>query len=201
MSTEESTFLTSSVEPAGEPTDRKFRELTILDDVGHKKVPEVPQDEYHERTSDGGRTDTEIVTRALELGRNVVLKGQPGIGKSFLAQYIYVQTNRPLYRMTLSETTFREDLLGLLHLVNSDSGETVTKWIDGPLTRAARVGGVPLLDELYAADASCSTERNHGSKANSVADNPTNGRTDWTPIGVPRHRNTESRIPRNLRDK
>lgn len=91
---------------------------------------------------------------------NVVLKGQPGVGKSFLVRYVCAQTNHPLYRITLSETTFREDLLGSLHLVSGDVGEMVTEWVDGPLTRAARVGGVLLLDELNAADANTAAALN-----------------------------------------
>lgn len=137
----------------GAPTDRRFRELTVLEDVDHPKVPSIEQETYHERPGETDRTDVAVVTRALEIGMNVILKGQPGVGKSFLARYICARTNRPLYRITLSETTYREDLLGSLHLVSSDDGETVTEWVDGPLTRAARTGGILLMDELNAADA------------------------------------------------
>ncbi|MFC4248735.1 AAA family ATPase [Natribaculum luteum] len=142
-----------TVQSAGERTGDRFRNLGILEDVGHRRVPSLAQDTYHERTGAGGRTDLEVVTHALELGMNVVLKGQPGVGKSFLVKYVCAQTNRPLYRITLSETTYREDLLGTLHLVSTDGGETETAWIDGPLTRAARAGGVLLLDEINAAAA------------------------------------------------
>lgn len=137
----------------GPRTGEFFSELSILEDIGHEKVPAVQQDEYHHRYLDGDRTDVEVVTRALELGMNVVLKGPPGVGKSFLTRYICSMTNRPLYRVTLSETTYREDLLGHLHLVSATDGETVTEWIDGPLTSAVREGAVLLLDEINAADA------------------------------------------------
>jgi nitric oxide reductase NorQ protein/cobaltochelatase CobS len=137
----------------GPRTGETFSELSILKDIGHEKVPAVQQDEYHHRYLDGDRTDVEIVTRALELGMNVVLKGPPGVGKSFLTRYICSMTNRPLYRVTLSETTYREDLLGHLHLVSANDGETVTEWIDGPLTSAVREGAILLLDEINAADA------------------------------------------------
>ncbi|WP_058366955.1 AAA family ATPase [Haloparvum sedimenti] len=139
--------------PVGEPTDERFGELPVLADVGHDRVPDVGPDEYYHRDAAGGRTDVEVVTRALALGMNVLLKGPPGVGKSYLAKYVCSRTNRPLYRVTLSETTFREDLLGNLQLVSADGGETVTRWVDGPLTRAAREGGVLLLDEINAADA------------------------------------------------
>ncbi|QAU11340.1 MoxR family ATPase (plasmid) [Halorubrum sp. BOL3-1] len=145
--------MTSSPTLVGEPTGESFRELTTLADVGHQHVPTIKQETYHERTGDSDRTDVEIVTRALELGMNVVLKGNPGVGKSFLIRYLCAQTNRPLYRMTLSQTTYREDLVGHLHLVSGENGETVTEWVDGPLTRAAREGGILLLDEINAADA------------------------------------------------
>ena len=84
---------------------------------------------------------------------NVALKRPPGVGKSYLTRYLCAMTNRPLYRVTLSETTYREDLLGHLHLVSADGGETVTRWVNGPLTRAVREGAVLLLDEINAADA------------------------------------------------
>ena len=153
MSKGDGLSMTSSPTPVGEPIGKSFRELTTLADVGHKQVPTIEQETYHERTRDSDRTDVEIVTRALELGMNVVLKGDPGVGKSFLIRYLCAQTNRPLYRMTLSETTYREDLVGHLHLVSGEGGETVTEWVDGPLTRAAREGGILLLDEINAADA------------------------------------------------
>ncbi|WP_436930228.1 ATP-binding protein [Halosimplex halobium] len=137
----------------GSRTGESFSELSILADTGHENIPSLEQDVYHHRQIEGDRTDVEIVTRALELEMNVVLKGPPGVGKSFLTRYICAMTNRPLYRVTLSETTYKEDLLGHLHLVSSDGGDTVTEWIDGPLTRAVRAGGVLLLDEINAADA------------------------------------------------
>jgi nitric oxide reductase NorQ protein/cobaltochelatase CobS len=137
----------------GSRTGEQFSELSILEDTDHEKVPDIERDSYHHRQIQGDRTDVEIVTRALELGMNVVLKGPPGVGKSFLTRYVCAMTNRPLYRVTLSETTYREDLLGHLHLVSSDTGETVTEWIDGPLTRAVREGTILLLDEINAADA------------------------------------------------
>jgi nitric oxide reductase NorQ protein/cobaltochelatase CobS len=160
MNNKEASPLRSAVRTAGDPSNNKFRELTVLNDIGHKRVPEINQETYHERAGESDRTDVEVVTRGLELGMNIVLKGQPGVGKSYLVRYICAQTNRPLYRITLSETTFREDLLGSLHLVSDDSGETTSEWIDGPLTRAARAGGILLLDELNAADANTAAALN-----------------------------------------
>jgi nitric oxide reductase NorQ protein/cobaltochelatase CobS len=153
MTAGETTGAAGEGRTVGSRTGETFGELSVLEDVGHEKVPMVQEDEYHHRYLDGDRTDVEIVTRALELGMNVVLKGPPGVGKSFLTRYVCSMTNRPLYRVTLSETTYREDLLGHLHLVSTDDGETVTEWIDGPLTRAVREGAVLLLDEINAADA------------------------------------------------
>jgi nitric oxide reductase NorQ protein/cobaltochelatase CobS len=140
------------VRPAGDPTGRTFGDLAVLEPTGHPKVPAVPESAYHHRALAGGKTDVEIVTRALQQRMNVVLKGPPGVGKSFLAQYLAAQTNRPLYRVTLSETTYREDLLGYVHLVTAASGDSVTTWVDGPLTRAVREGALLLLDEINAAD-------------------------------------------------
>jgi nitric oxide reductase NorQ protein/cobaltochelatase CobS len=148
------------VTEVGAPTDRTVGQLTVLSDVGHEKVPEIAEEAYHERSVVDDKTDVQVVTKALEEGMNVVLKGPPGVGKSYLAKYICAQTNRPLYRVTLSETTYREDLLGHLQLVSSPGGDSVTSWVDGPLTRAAREGGILLLDEINAADANTAAALN-----------------------------------------
>lgn len=145
---------------AGAPTDDQFGHLSILADVDHREVPSVPGDAYHQREIAGGKTDVAVVTKALDAGMNVVLNGPPGVGKSYLAKYVCARTNRPLYRVTLSETTYREDLLGHLQLVSAPGGESVTSWVDGPLTRAVRAGGVLLLDEINAADANTAAALN-----------------------------------------
>lgn len=158
--TDEQSDPNQTVTMAGEPTDEGFGQLTILKDIGHEEVPDVAEDAYYERTTAADKTDVQVVTKALEEGMNVVLKGPPGVGKSYLAKYVCAQTNRPLYRVTLSETTYREDLLGHLQLVSAPGGESVTSWVDGPLTRAAREGGILLLDEINAADANTAAALN-----------------------------------------
>jgi MoxR-like ATPase len=110
MNTGNTTQSTDDDTTVGARKGEQFSELSVLADTGHEKVPQLDQDAYHHRQIQGDRTDVEIVTRALELGMNVVLKGPPGVGKSFLTRYICAMTNRPLYRVTLSETTYREDL-------------------------------------------------------------------------------------------
>ena len=145
---------------AGAPTDDRFGHLAVLEDVDHREVPSMPADAYHERELVGDRTDVQVVTKALAAGMNVVLNGPPGVGKSYLARHICARTNRPLYRVTLSETTYREDLLGHLQLVSAPGGESVTSWVDGPLTSAVRTGGVLLLDEINAADANTAAALN-----------------------------------------
>lgn len=68
---------------AGDPTDRRVEELTILEEVGHPRVPEFNNDAYFHPKSEGDRTDVQNVTRPLELGLNVVSKQQLGVGKGF----------------------------------------------------------------------------------------------------------------------
>jgi nitric oxide reductase NorQ protein len=149
-----------AVSEVGNPTGEKFGQLTILEDVGHEEVPDIAEEAYYERTTVADKTDVQVATKALEEGMNIILKGPPGVGKSYLAKYICAQTNRPLYRVALSETTYREDLLGHLQLVSAPGGDSVTSWVDGPLTRAAREGGMLLLDEINAADANTAAALN-----------------------------------------
>ena len=68
MTTEDPTGVTGEGHTVGPRTGEMFSELSVLEDVGHEKVPAVQEDAYHHRYVEGDRTDVEIVTRALELG-------------------------------------------------------------------------------------------------------------------------------------
>jgi MoxR-like ATPase len=47
------------------------------------------------------------------------------------------------HRLTMTETTSREDLIGMFHLIDGE-----TRWIDGPVTVAMRNGDAVLIDEI-----------------------------------------------------
>jgi nitric oxide reductase NorQ protein len=76
----------------------------------------------------------------------VLLKGPTGCGKTRFMEYMAWRLKRPLITVSCHDDLTASDLVGRF-LVKG--GETV--WVDGPLTRAVRVGGICYLDEIVEA--------------------------------------------------
>jgi nitric oxide reductase NorQ protein len=76
----------------------------------------------------------------------VMLKGPTGCGKTRFVEYMAYRLKRPLITVACHEDLFASDLLGR-YLLKMD--ETV--WVDGPLTRAVRMGAICYLDEIVEA--------------------------------------------------
>lgn len=80
--------------------------------------------------------------------RNLMLIGDAGVGKSSVVVEIAERLNIPVYQMACSGKTRFQHLVGSRELVGGE-----TKWVDGPLTRAMREGGILLMDEVTRLDA------------------------------------------------
>ncbi len=76
----------------------------------------------------------------------VLLKGPTGCGKTRFMEYMAWKLRRPLITVSCHDDLTASDLVGR-YLVKG--GETV--WVDGPLTRAVKVGGFCYLDEIVEA--------------------------------------------------
>lgn len=76
----------------------------------------------------------------------VMLKGPTGCGKTRFVEYMAYQLRRPLITVACHEDLFASDLLGRYMLVQDE-----TVWVDGPLTRAVRIGAICYLDEIVEA--------------------------------------------------
>ena len=81
----------------------------------------------------------DVLTAVLPYSDRILLIGPPSTGKSTTAM-LYADTK---HRVTMTETTSREDLIGMFHLIDG-----ATKWIDGPFTSAMRNGEAVLVDEI-----------------------------------------------------
>ena len=78
----------------------------------------------------------------------VMLKGPTGCGKTRLVEHMAERLDVPLFTVSCHEDITASDLVGRYLL---KGGQTV--WIDGPLTLAAREGGICYLDEIVEARA------------------------------------------------
>jgi len=76
----------------------------------------------------------------------LLLKGPTGCGKTRFMEYMAWKLQRPMITVSCHDDLTTSDLVGR-YLVKG--GETV--WVDGPLTRAVRVGGICYLDEIVEA--------------------------------------------------
>ena len=87
-----------------------------------------------------------IFEAAHRLGFPVLLKGPTGCGKTRFVSHMAARLGLPLQTIACHDDLSAADLTGRYLL---QGGETV--WVDGPLTRAVRDGGICYLDEVVEA--------------------------------------------------
>lgn len=83
---------------------------------------------------------------AYEQRLPLLLKGPTGCGKTRFVAHMAARLGRPLYTVACHDDLTAADLTGRHLLVGGD-----TVWVDGPLTRAVREGGICYLDEVVEA--------------------------------------------------
>ena len=76
----------------------------------------------------------------------VMVKGPTGCGKSRFVEFMAWKLGRPLITVACNEDMTASDLLGR-YLLEANG----TRWLDGPLTTAARIGAICYLDEIVEA--------------------------------------------------
>ena len=90
--------------------------------------------------------EIEIFEAAYTQKLPLLLKGPTGCGKTRFMEYMAWRLNKPLITVSCHDDLTASDLVGRF-LVSG--GETV--WVDGPLARAVRAGGICYLDEIVEA--------------------------------------------------
>jgi nitric oxide reductase NorQ protein len=90
--------------------------------------------------------EVEVFSQAFYNQLPVLLKGPTGCGKTRFMEYMAWKLNRPLITVACHDDLTSSDLVGR-YLVKGN--ETV--WVDGPLTRAVRIGACCYLDEIVEA--------------------------------------------------
>jgi len=90
--------------------------------------------------------EVELYEAAFARRLPVMLKGPTGCGKSRFVEYMAWKLRRPLITVACNEDMTAADLAGRFLLDASG-----TRWADGPLTTAARIGAICYLDEIVEA--------------------------------------------------
>ena len=90
--------------------------------------------------------ELELYTSAYEVRMPMMIKGPTGCGKSRFVEHMAWKLGKPLITVACNEDMTASDLVGRF-LLDKDG----TKWQDGPLTTAARIGAICYLDEVVEA--------------------------------------------------
>ncbi len=90
--------------------------------------------------------EVERYEAAYSVRMPVLLKGPTGCGKSRFVEYMAWKLQKPLISVACNEDMTASDLVGRF-LLDANG----TKWQDGPLTTAARIGAICYLDEIVEA--------------------------------------------------
>ncbi len=90
--------------------------------------------------------EIDIFEAAYQQKLPVLLKGPTGCGKTRFMEYMAWRLKKPLITVSCHDDLTASDLVGRFLISN---GETV--WVDGPLARAVRAGGICYLDEIVEA--------------------------------------------------
>ncbi|MGR3365358.1 MAG: CbbQ/NirQ/NorQ/GpvN family protein [Maritimibacter harenae] len=90
--------------------------------------------------------ECDVFELAQNNGLPLLLKGPTGCGKTRFVEHMAARLRLPLHTVACHDDLSAADLIGR-YLIKG--GETV--WVDGPLTRAVREGGICYLDEVVEA--------------------------------------------------
>lgn len=117
----------------------KINVMTVSFDVTQYRIQREP---YYQ--SQGNEIDLYEAAYAARLP--VMLKGPTGCGKSRFVEYMAWRLGKPLITVACNEDMTASDLVGR-YLLDASG----TRWLDGPLTQAARHGAICYLDEIVEA--------------------------------------------------
>src|SRR6056300_859621 len=121
----------------------------MVNAASQMQIVETDRDQYLVREEPYYRTVADEVDNyeaAYRVRMPVMLKGPTGCGKSRFVEYMAWKLQKPLISVACTEDMTASDLVGRFLL-----DATGTKWQDGPLTTAARIGAICYLDEIVEA--------------------------------------------------
>ncbi len=103
---------------------------------------QIHQEPYYQAQGD----EIALYQAAYDERLPLMLKGPTGCGKSRFVEYMAWKLNKPLITVACNEDMTASDLIGR-YLLDANG----TRWLDGPLTTAARIGAICYLDEIVEA--------------------------------------------------
>ncbi len=110
--------------------------------TGNSEQYRIRQQPYYRPMGD----EVDLFSAAYAARMPIMLKGPTGCGKTRFIEHMAWKLDRPLITVACNEDMTASDLVGRFLLDASG-----TRWQDGPLTTAARIGAICYLDEVVEA--------------------------------------------------
>jgi len=107
--------------------------------IDQYKIADKP---YYQPQAD----EVELYDAAYRARLPMMIKGPTGCGKSRFIEHMAWKLEKPLITVACNEDMTASDLVGR-YLLDANG----TRWLDGPLTTAARIGAICYLDEIVEA--------------------------------------------------
>jgi nitric oxide reductase NorQ protein len=116
--------------------------MSVTENILDAEQYKIAVEPYYESVGN----EVALYESAYEVRMPMMLKGPTGCGKSRFVEYMAWKLGKPLITVACNEDMTASDLVGRF-LLDKDG----TKWQDGPLTTAARIGAICYLDEVVEA--------------------------------------------------
>jgi nitric oxide reductase NorQ protein len=113
--------------------------MSMSNDIEQYIIKEEP---FYQAQGD----EVELYEAAYKSRLPMMVKGPTGCGKSRFIEHMAWKLGKPLITVACNEDMTASDLVGR-YLLDA----TGTRWLDGPLTTAARIGAICYLDEVVEA--------------------------------------------------
>ena len=107
-----------------------------------KEQYRIHNEPYYEPQGD----EVKLYEAAYAARLPIMIKGPTGCGKSRFVEHMAWTLGKPLITVACNEDMTASDLVGR-YLLDANG----TRWLDGPLTTAARIGAICYLDEIVEA--------------------------------------------------
>lgn len=125
-------------------------DVPVFDGLSARDAACVPDHDPHYAVDEAVLSS---IALGIELFENVLITGPTGVGKTSGIQELAAILNWPVTRINLTGDTRVGDIIGDIKVdIDQHTGQAYTRWEDGPLITAMRLGHITIIDEMDSAN-------------------------------------------------